>query len=398
MYFEEQPKSDLKDLYNYREELNLLIQAVKRGDRLIVIEGRRRTGKTSLLLTALTQIEQPNIVVDARQFSTRVTIARRDFIEALEAGLNRLFATKRGWVERLATAVKKVGGVEVEMSVPPRLSLSWGGIRKEAVNLVSLFSTLGEAAVSHETSLVIALDEAQEFKRLAGFNLAALIAHTYDYVRGVQWVVTGSQVGVLHDFLGFDNARAPLFGRVLTRIPLKGLSKEDSKSFLKQGFEQIGLRPDDQMLLRVVERLDGTVGWLTYVGVVSKRRQRLDEAVLEDALMMGSKLAASEFEDYLSIRPQARRRYVEIIKAVAETPRGWSEIKRAVENVEGRGISDYVFNQLLSNLEKANFIEKMPGGLYAMVDPLLARAARGGLLGGASARVVFAHGAVEGDM
>lgn len=53
MYFEGAPKRDLKDFYDYREELNRLIDAIKGGAKFIVIEGPRRIGKTSLLLTAM---------------------------------------------------------------------------------------------------------------------------------------------------------------------------------------------------------------------------------------------------------------------------------------------------------------------------------------------------------
>ncbi|MEM2926870.1 MAG: hypothetical protein QXO94_05355 [Candidatus Bathyarchaeia archaeon] len=110
-----------------------------------------------------------------------------------------------------------------------------------------------------------------------------MIAHAYDYVKGIQWIVTGSQVGVLHDFLGVHDPKAPMYGKVLTRISLRRLSPEDSMDFLKLGFSQVHLTVDERVLTAVVEKLDGIIGWLTYVGVVSLRRQRFDENVVTDA-------------------------------------------------------------------------------------------------------------------
>ena len=68
-----------------------------------------------------------------------------------------------------------------------------------SLDMASLLEALGKTAESRGTTFVIALDEAQEFKRLAGLRLSALMAHVYDYVKGIQWIVTGSQVGVLSE-------------------------------------------------------------------------------------------------------------------------------------------------------------------------------------------------------
>jgi hypothetical protein len=316
------------------------------------------------------------MVIDAREFSSAATITRRDLIQALEGGLNKFLAEKRGWRERFSAAFKGIQGVEVGPGLPPRISLTWGGKQRKALDLSSLLEALGKTAESYDTSFLIALDEAQEFKRLAGLNLSALMAHVYDYVKGIQWIVTGSQVGVLNDFLGVEDPKAPLFGRALTRIQLKRLSPEDSKEFLNLGFSQISLTLDGPGASTIVKKLDGIIGWLTYVGVISRRRQRYDEAVLEEALKLGSELAASEFSNFLFLRPQAKSRYVQIVRAMTEGPRQWSEIKRSVENFEGHAVPDFTFNQLLINLVKGGFVEKRPEGLYEITDPLLLQAAK----------------------
>lgn len=376
MYFEEAPKRDIKDLYDYSEELNRLREAIEGGARLITLEGPRRTGKTSLLLTALGQMDRPSIVIDAREFSSTTTITRRDLIQAMERGLNKFLAEKRGWRERLSAAIKGLQGVEVEPSIPPKISLTWGGKKKETLDPTSLLEALGRTAESHGVSFLLAFDEAQEFKRLAGIDLSKLMAHVYDYVKGIQWIVTGSQVGVLNDFLGVENPKAPLFGRAITRIQLKRLSPEDSTEFLKLGFSQISLTLDNREISAIVEKLDGIIGWLTYVGVISRRLGRFDEAVLVEALKQGSQLAASEFSNFLSLRPQARVRYVQILRVMIEDPRQWSEIKRGLENAEGHTVPDFTFNQLLTNLVKGGFVEKIPERLYEIADPLLHQAAK----------------------
>lgn len=380
MFFDEAPKRDLKDLYDYREELGQLVDAVRGGARLTVIEGQRRTGKTSLLLTALGQISQPSIIIDAREFASSATITRSDLIQALEKGLNKFLAENRSWRDRLLTPLKGVQGVDVETGLPPRISLKWGGKRGEVSDLASILDVMGRAAESQGTVVVLALDEAQEFRRLSGLNLSSLMAHVYDYVGGVQFVVTGSQVGMLNDFLGLDDPEAPLYGRALTRIRLGRLDYESSIEFLRLGFHQIPLNIDDGQLAIIVEKLDGIIGWLTYVGVVSRRLKRFDEDVLAEAVRLGAELAASEFKNFLSVRPQAESRYTLIMKSMCEGPRRWSEVKRFVEISEGRTIPDFTFNHLLRNTVKGGYVEKRPTGLYEIADPLLYQAAKDRLL------------------
>lgn len=55
-------------------------------------------------------------------------------------------------------------------------------------------------------------------------------------------VVSGSQVGLLYDFLQVDDPEAPLYGRGRTEIRLTKLSKEAAEDFLERGFRQAGIR------------------------------------------------------------------------------------------------------------------------------------------------------------
>ena len=65
MLFDPRPKERREDLYNFDEELNKLIKSF--GEPLIVVSGLRRTGKTSLILTALNISEKPFIYIDLRE-------------------------------------------------------------------------------------------------------------------------------------------------------------------------------------------------------------------------------------------------------------------------------------------------------------------------------------------
>lgn len=192
-------------------------------------------------------------------------------------------------------------------------------------------------------------------------------------------IVTGSQVGVLDDFLKVEDPRSPLFGRVRMEIEMPHLGDEKSKDFLKRGGRQAGLKIDPEILEDAVEKLDGIVGWLTHVGAYAKRYGRFDRRILQRSFKEGAKLAASELENFMAIRTAARKRYLTILKRIAGTGEArWVDIKEGLEISERKKIADHVFNELLETLLKGSFVRK--NGTYSVADPLLSHALRSGLV------------------
>lgn len=374
MYFDEAPKTKLEDLYNFEVELRLLLEAIKDEARLIAIKGLRRTGKTSLLYTGLGEAKASFIVVDGREFAGYTSISRADFIKAFQRVLQALINVQRKWWKKAPTALGRIQGVEVEPGYPPKVSLAWGKSPAEGADLPALLETIGHLARENAGRFVIAFDEAQEFRRLVGFDLPKLLAYVYDRVRTAQVVVTGSQEGFLHDFLGVGNPKHALYGRYHVPIEIHRLTRDEAEKFLRKGFEQIGIQANGKFLTEVLERLNGIIGWLTYVGAVARRERRLDSSVVEAALDEGAKLTAEELEHFLSYRAAARKRYLVIMRRLATGHRSWAELKRTVEAEEGRSVPPESFSSLLQNMSKASLVVKQPDGYYALSDPILARA------------------------
>jgi AAA+ ATPase superfamily predicted ATPase len=269
------------------------------------------------------------------------------------------------------------GGVRAGANYAVRFS--WGGREAEALDLPALFSALGGAARAAGTYFVIIFDEAQEFIRLRGYDLVLLFSHIYDAVSGIELVITGSAIGLVHNFLKLDDPKAPLFGRAVRIIRLDPLASDLAKEFLTKGFEQIGVRVTGEMLDAIVENVDGIIGWLTYCGVQAKFHGRMDDQVLRMTIGRGSALAAEEFSHFLFSRQIARKRYVRIMKHLAERLLRWSAIKRAIESEEGRYMNGKVLTAFLASLTDAGFITKREEEYY-VVDPLLRYALREGLI------------------
>ena len=109
----------------------------------------------------------------------------------------------------------------------------------DILDLVQAFQVLSDDI---GTRAVWVLDEAQHFSRLADYRLQYLLAHIYDHVHEIQTIISGSEVGLLYDFLETDNPDAPLFGRGMGEITVPWLPRESALDFLQRGCRQAGLR------------------------------------------------------------------------------------------------------------------------------------------------------------
>jgi len=99
---------------------------------------------------------------------------------------------------------------------------------------------------------------------------------------------------------------------------------------------------------------------------------------LKKTVTEGMKLAYSEFESFLEMRPAAKRRYIELCKVIAEKGMGWSDLKRALQVQLNESISDPQFTNYLNSLLDYGFVVSTDG-LYVIPDPLLRKALIGGI-------------------
>ncbi len=210
MYFDEAPKTIKKDLFNYSEEFQKLSGSLSDGRRMIRIKGRRRSGKTSLLLSCLNDLKYPYMVLDGRAFFSSSQVRREEFIRLFQGALNEFLVNNTRIRAKVVDALKRVQVLEVSAGANPAISLRWGPKSQGAVNVSSILDALSDVALKQKTRFIIALDEAQEFRKLMRYDLTSALAHAFDYCRGLQFVVTGSEIGMLHKFLKVDDEKAPL--------------------------------------------------------------------------------------------------------------------------------------------------------------------------------------------
>ncbi len=362
MLLDLEPKNKREDLYDFEKELEM----VKRGietSKMVVVSGLRRTGKTSLIKVALEQSNVPYLYLDPR-FS--INSNYRDFVELLKKGLEDFLDKNRLLVQDLQKVAARFKGLKI-LSVPLSVEVTWKG--REKVTIQELLLALDKLAGNKKSKIVIVIDEAQELKKINWIRVDRIIAYAYDNLTNIRFLFSGSQVGLLHDFLRIEDPKAPLYGRGFIEVRTRRLSKEESLDFLIKGMRQFNVEPNLRMIEKAVEEIDGIIGWLTYFGHMYAIKGTADIDLVTSSAV---NLATQELNNYLLQKKSDR--YRTLVKLLVRE-RSWSDLKRQLEEKEGRTINSKTFIELVDNLVKSGIIEKNKEGRYYIPDPITRRAA-----------------------
>ncbi len=360
MYFSIEPKKTRENLYDREEELKKLQNAVRDG-RMILLYGLRRIGKTSLLRVFLEENadEFLHVFMDCRSFVRNDRITRSTFDGSFLENVKT--ALKREKLKDLLGTLSKISVAGVEFNLSNK---------KGNVDLFSYLDRINEGLQKAGRKMIIALDEAQNlrFYGRGGKDILNLLAHIYDHLDSVIVILTGSEVGLLHDFLKSDDPDAPLFGRYISEISLGRFQREKSVDFLSEGFRQVGVAIAKAEIEKAVSVLDGIVGYLAMYGFVVYSKKDVSTA-LGETKEMAQKLVKKEIDEL----QKRTENYLYILKAVAFGIDRFSTIKEYV-SIHHDGITDQTLSNNLSTLVKQGFLEEEYKKLsknYEIPDPMI---------------------------
>ncbi|HDD26256.1 MAG TPA: ATP-binding protein [Acidilobales archaeon] len=340
MLFDIRPKRRRKDLYNFDEEYRKLTSSL--GKPLIVVRGLRRTGKTSLILTALEESKVPYILFDLRGYYK----SRKELYESLSRGITdfmRRSSLKKRVLDLLRSALMTLRGVSIH---GVNVSLSWGRSR---ASLIDLFRGLDYFALKSGLKVIIVFDEVQKLSGPLKVEVCDAISYAFDYMEGLSFILSGSEMGVLYGLL--NNPQSSLYGRAYIEVVTRRLMRDESLDFLRKGFSELGINVSDDELVYVVDKLNGIIGWLTYYGYLRSHGYVDVNEILKKAVEM----AKQELMNFINYR--VSRRYKLILKALAQGIKEWRELKRYIEKAEGREVSNRVIHDIIHQLIKHSIID-----------------------------------------
>ena len=241
--FDLRPKTRREDLFDRERELEELYRRVERGYPIIALLGVRRIGKTSVLRVFLSEVS--GVYVDMRGVVKRCDLEAR-LSESMSSSLSKL--------KRFLEGIRgvSVSGLSLEIKWRGRDSISFAGLLAE-------INKKGER-------FVVVLDELQFTKPPLSYELKKVIAYAYDNLEYITFIVAGSEIGLLRDFLGYEDPSSPLYGRAIHEVIVERFSREESREFLMRGFREEGVIPPLDLLDKAIEFFNGIPGWLVLFG------------------------------------------------------------------------------------------------------------------------------------
>jgi len=354
LYFDPRPKTKREDLFNRDEELKLFSEALNYAS-IIVITGLRRTGKTSFMNVALAESDYPCVSLDLRGLPYNPS--RAEVFRRLEAAFNRI---GQKWYSSFINAIKHVKGVNI---LGNRISLDWS---KKGTDLTDMFDEIDAWAQEQGKQFLLAFDEIQLIR--GEKSIPRLFARVADVNQNITLIVTGSEIGLLFEFLGFDEPSSPLYGRHYTEIKMRNFEPEEAKAFLEAGFQQIGLSPSVEVMNYAVQKLDGVVGWLTLFGAKCRDLNKCSKAIIDEVVKEGGKLARAEALKLVKLS----HRYGVVLNFLARVETAsWTQIKATLEAHEHRSLPNPTVADILDRLTKTSLVLKR-NNEYTIADPLLA--------------------------
>ncbi len=336
MYFDIRPKENKEEFFNYNYEYNLIKRALEREVPITFILGVRRVGKTSLMSVLFHELKGLKVWIDGRILKD----PKRDIFNILNKSLNSDQPAIFGNINSL--------------------NFNFAGLGLE-FNMDKSSMDIERRISKYKGTIYVFIDEAQRSSK----DLSDVLSYFYDRHRNVRFILSGSEVGLLREIIGVNDPEHPLFGRYILEVKMNRLDRDRAFDFLKLGFEQVGEEISVDEIFKVLDELDGLIGWLTLYGY--------ERAILKnsDALLKTKNLAkeivAQELEHFLKNK-HTKQLYIEILRNANSV--GWSNLYDRVNQRLKRYVNESSFSSALENLLKYSFLEKRMNK-YVIADPLI---------------------------
>ncbi len=352
MYFTPEPKMEEKDLFGADYALKTLVSGLTdKSTRMIVIQGLRRTGKTSLLNVALKKSGINFVKIDVREGPYR---DREEFFLFLIAKIKE--AIGQSFFHKVLKSISGVGIGYKDLAATVSLS------REQ--NIALFLNGLDRHLKSKGKSLILAFDEVQLLKQI---KFDYILASIFDNYLTLKMVLTGSEIGLVDSFMGKENYDAPLYGRAVAEIIVKKQSNEDTSRFLEEGFAQFGGEISFEEVKEVIGQLDGIIGWTTFYGWL-RHKGNSHAGALTKVKAEGKETVRRELQRFLDLRKTGRK-YLRLLKYIAKGYNTWGELKYNFAKDKMR-VSDSQLLLYVNELQNYGFVEKTEEQ-YLIPDPLL---------------------------
>jgi AAA+ ATPase superfamily predicted ATPase len=363
--------------FDREEEIETLTKLILRLQPTSII-GLRRVGKTSIILKVLKEVKYPKVYISVEDFVKGKSF---DFDSFLEYYASLLLAETLKFMDPKVKIpfLLKMKGQEIEKTLRDILgylkislnmnvasvevfldSLKKGGMREPVMELIDLPQQMAERIGN---KIVIVFDEFQYLK-LAEQNypgLFHLLRSKWQFHRDVEYVVSGSSVGMLEDLL---YSKDQPFYQFFYSYYVNPFDRDTAIKFLREGFKQEGKEFDDDALKMAFDELDGLPAWLNYFGLKALDCKRVNKECVDKILkgLSNDSMIMGLVEEELNKLGKNAR---EVLLFLAK--RGGKGRLRGIE------LTRSSVNEGIKSLLRYGYVKREERGVYRIIDPVLAK-------------------------
>lgn len=332
-----------------------------------VLEGLRRTGKTSVLYQLTKELE-PNkkivpLIVNCYGITSRQRLAKMLVDSIIESYVKK--TGDKAYLRRFKIIVGEAAKAVSERLSEASLRDFSVKLREKDVDEVALLEDALQfaeiLAAEKDVCFLVMLDEFQDIIGW-GENTLKRMRTVIQSQRRVCYIFSGSATTIMHELV-YD-ARSPFY-RQLVEMPLKKLNDDIVHSFLKKRLSVVSIKAGDAVISRIAALSEGFPDYVQRLGLElylsvgpggSLTEAKVNEVY--EHMLIG---LDGEFETYFgSFSPVER----EILIALAIGMKRPSEIAREV----GKPMEN--ISKTLKLLLNCGVIERPRTGYYKMSDPV----------------------------
>lgn len=242
-------------LINRAQEMTKVTTALRRAGKLFVI-GPRRFGKTSVLMTAVDQLRDQGasaLFFNVEGYTSLDLLVRAIIAEAanLSGNLKQATTTIRKFFSRLNPSVSYN---PVEGTFEASLGIRTPEASEQSPLLIETLNNLEKMAANSKQKIGIVMDEFQQLLQLGGSSIEGQLRAAIQHHEHVGYVFAGSQTSLLSDMV--NNPARPFY-RLGEPLFIKEVPFADFLVFLRQGFEQLRCKADDDTFSYLFDLADG---------------------------------------------------------------------------------------------------------------------------------------------
>ena len=354
----------IKDIYGREKELREITNSIKKKEPLIIITGPTGVGKTTLLRSVLEKYSTHSIEIQLLQYSSNKNLRRSYVVEEIERSLQILLKKSEISLKKYLSSLKGVMFDKDELVLDEQLN---------QLDLAELFLTLDRWSKNEKTQLILAVDDAEILSRFQHLDFEKIFAFIYDNCKNITIILVGQEKQILRKTFKFDDIKAPLYGRAFHHIHLARLTKKESERVFYRVLSQHNKKFSDRELevaSKGIAMLPGIISTIIIMALELLEAKKINNESLTKALETTATVVGAQFADFLLNR-SARKKYEQIMIALANKPLTWKKLKDSLELKFGEKLYDKNFNDLIGSLEENDFIEKQ-NVFYNISNPLLA--------------------------